>query len=95
MIDKDTLSDPLRNNMVNVIIPNNVTEIDDEAFAYCDNLETIIIPDSVTSIGYNAFYESEYLTRIVFSSNSPLLNEIKNGDCEENWGVNINQIVIK
>ncbi len=47
-----------------VVIPNGVTRIDDEAFAYCTSLTSIIIPDSVTSIGYQAFLDCTSLTSI-------------------------------
>ena len=38
-----------------VVIPNGVTSIGEEAFAFCENLTSITIPNSVTSIGEDAF----------------------------------------
>ena len=38
-----------------VVIPNGVTEIDDNAFAYCISLASIELPDSLEKIGRNAF----------------------------------------
>ena len=38
-----------------IVIPDIVTSIGDEAFLWCKNLTSITIPDSVTSIGYKAF----------------------------------------
>lgn len=38
-----------------VVIPDGVTKIGDDAFAECQNLTSIVIPDGVTEIGYAAF----------------------------------------
>ena len=55
--DKDAL--PL-----NLVIPEGVTSIGDDAFKYCSSLESITIPDSVTSIGNKAFYGCESLKSV-------------------------------
>lgn len=38
-----------------IVIPNSVTEIGDDAFYKCMLLDEVIIPDSVTYIGPGAF----------------------------------------
>ena len=38
-----------------VILPNNITEIGDDVFAYCNELSAIEIPNSVNKIGIKAF----------------------------------------
>ena len=48
----------------NVIIPNEMTKIDDSAFKNCTGLASITIPDSVMSIGDSAFYNCCSLTGI-------------------------------
>ena len=48
----------------NVIIPNEMTKIDDSAFKNCTGLTSITIPDSVMSIGDSAFYNCCSLTSI-------------------------------
>ena len=47
-----------------IIIPNSVTSIEGEAFAYCSSLKSINIPISVTSIERNAFASCVLLTSI-------------------------------
>ncbi|MBR4319388.1 MAG: leucine-rich repeat protein [Oscillospiraceae bacterium] len=48
-----------------IIIPDGVTCINEEAFADCSNLTSVIIPDSVTSIKIRAFQNCSSLTSII------------------------------
>ena len=45
-----------------LVIPNDITEIKDYAFDYCDGLTSVTIPNSVTTIGKSAFYNCTGLT---------------------------------
>ena len=45
-------------------IPDNVTSIGYEAFAYCNSLTSVVIGNSVTSIGDYAFYSCKSLTKV-------------------------------
>ena len=45
-------------------IPDSVTTIGDEAFAYCYSLTSVTIPDSVTTIGYGVFDSCSNLTSV-------------------------------
>ncbi len=47
-----------------VVIPDNVTSIENWAFSCCTNLTSITIPEGVTSVGRYAFYECTSLTSI-------------------------------
>lgn len=55
----------------NIIIPNSVTSIKDEAFAYCSGLTSVIIPNSVTNIGRWAFAYCSGLTSITIEAETP------------------------
>ena len=48
-----------------VVIPNTITSIGDEAFYGCSSLASVTIPESVTSIGKSAFYNCRSLTSVI------------------------------
>ena len=56
-------------------IPDSVTTIAKEAFAFCSNLSTLTIPDHVTSIGDKAFYYCSDLTSIVLPESLTSIGE--------------------
>ena len=58
-----------------VVIPNSVTSISDNAFRNCISLTSIKIPDSVTSIGYAAFRDCRGLTSVVIPDSVTSLGE--------------------
>lgn len=47
-----------------VVIPEGVTSIGENAFKWCRSLTSVVIPDSVTSIGTYAFYDCSSLTSV-------------------------------
>lgn len=51
-------------NDMEVIIPDGVTTIGENAFSYCENLKKVTIPNTVTSIGNYAFKECRKLKSI-------------------------------
>lgn len=50
--------------VTNLIIPDTVTQIKQNAFAGCTCLKSITIPNSVASIGHNAFYKCSGVTTV-------------------------------
>ena len=54
--------------VTDVVIPEGVTEIGNEAFYNCQDLKSIIIPEGVTSIGSNAFYNCSKLAEVTIPS---------------------------
>ena len=54
--------------LTDIIIPEDITEIKDEAFAGYDNLKSVTIHDNLTSIGKHAFSNCDGLTNITIPS---------------------------
>ena len=52
-------------------IPDRVTSIGDEAFAWCKWLTSVTIPDSVTEIGYEAFRYCSSLKKVYCKPTTP------------------------
>ena len=55
-----------------VYMSEGVTNIEESAFAYCNNLNTLVLPASVTKIKDGAFYGSSELKNLVFMGDEPL-----------------------
>lgn len=54
--------------VTNLVIPNNVTSIDNFAFYKCSGLTSIAIPNSVVTIGEQAFYSCTGLTSVTIDN---------------------------
>lgn len=54
--------------VVDVVIPNTITSLNQNAFSYCNGIETISIPSSVTSIGDNCFFKCNSLKSVTIPS---------------------------
>lgn len=56
--------------IVNLIIPEDISEIPHGTFEYCTSIETVYIPSSVKSIKYNAFANCPNLTKVEMANES-------------------------
>lgn len=70
-------------NLVNITIPNSVTNIGVGAFWQCVNLASITITNSVTSIGNYAFYDCKNLKDIYYYGTQSEWNNISVGSNNE------------
>ena len=59
-------------NLLSIILPNSLTNIEFAAFSGCSKLKSINIPNSVTSIGACAFSGCSGITSVKFEADSPL-----------------------
>lgn len=57
------------NKIIDLIIPNGITEIKDWVFAYMTGLKSVKMPASVTTIGARAFLECNSLQDVTLSEN--------------------------
>ena len=96
--DTVTLPDDINGNsydlyymrgVVNVIIPESFTTINDEAFAYCYSLVSVVIPDSVTSIGGAAFRNCSRLRSVVIGDSVEFIGQGAFYDCSSLVSVTI------
>ena len=69
-------------DITDVIIPDSVTRIGENAFAECNSLSEIIIPDSVTSIDDYAFFCCESLTEIKLPDSVTSIGDWAFWNCE-------------
>ena len=76
-----------------LIIPNSVTSIGDDAFSGCAGLTSVTIPNSVTSIGYEAFLSCSGLTSITIPNNVTSIGWSAFGGCSGLTSVSISNSI--
>ena len=70
-------------------IPDSVTSIGEQAFAYCTSLTSVTIPDSVTSIGGLAFYNCTSLTSLTIPDSVTSIGDSAFCNCKSLTSVTI------
>ena len=73
-----------------MVIPNNVTNIENAAFWDCSSLTSVTIPDSVTSIGERAFSLCSNLINLIFKDKT--LKQVKKMT-DYPWGIKDKSII--
>lgn len=78
-------------NVVEIIIPDSVTNIGNSAFRDCYSLARIVIPKRVIEIGYNAFQDCDSLTIYCEAQRKPddWHEDWNPSDCPVVWGYGI------
>lgn len=64
----------LNKQILSVVIPEGVTELQDSAFWGCEQLKSVQLPSSMQIIGPNAFYRCESLTAITIPEGVTAVN---------------------
>ena len=70
-------------------IPNSITTIGDDAFAWCSSLTSVTIPDSVTTIGNSAFYYCSRLTSVTIPDSVTTIGSSAFSGCSSLTSVSI------
>lgn len=65
-----------------IVIPDNVTRINNNSFYNCDSLTSVTIPDSVTSIGNYAFENCDSLTSIAIPDSVTSIGSLAFTGCD-------------
>ena len=68
--------------ITNLVIPNDITQIKQYAFFYCNGLTSVTIPNSVTSIGESAFYYCPGLTSVTIPNSVTKIDNMAFRNCD-------------
>jgi len=80
-------------SLTNIILPNSITNIGNNAFYGCRQLESINLPDTITSIGEFAFYGCNKLTNIEIPEGITSIESYTFFDCSQLSNITISKTV--
>ncbi len=83
------------NEITELVIPSDITEIKKDAFQGCTSLTSVTIPDSVTEIGGNAFRNCSSLTSVTIPDSVTSIGKYAFSYCTSLAGVTIGNSVTK
>ena len=74
-VTRDYVNKFNRYDLTEVVIPEGVKSINDEAFSWCCSLKSVTIPTRVPDLGRWVFWGCSYLSRLTFKGKT--LDEVK------------------
>ena len=80
-------------NIENIALPENITEISYKLFSGCVNVKSVVIPDNVTKICEQAFYECTNLESITLPDKLKEINDFAFYRCQKLKSVDIPETV--
>lgn len=75
-----------------IILPNSITTMFANAFAYCANLTSIILPSSLTTMGNNGFYYCSNLESVTLPTNLIQINDSVFYGCSKLETINLDNV---
>ena len=72
----------LNSGLVEITIPDSVTELGERAFMYCDKLQKVWIGEGITEIGEAAFWNAEKLSSVHFPLSLEVIGDNSFDDCD-------------
>ncbi len=76
--------------LTNLIIPDNVSSVSAEAFAYCNSLTSVMVPENVIELRIRAFDNCNNLAHVTINSNSVM----SSGGIKGIFGANVSEYII-
>ena len=79
----------LRNDIKEIVIKDDITEVGSMPFAYCENCETVKLPESVKAIGENTFWGCKSLSEVNLPEGMTVIGYGAFDDCDSLESVQI------
>ena len=71
-------ADATSSNLSEIVLPDTLTKVGDNAFSGCNSLKTVVLPDDITSIGSGVFYNCTSLSSVTLPSGLTALGVANN-----------------